>query len=65
MAFTDKALKSKANLTFAEAPIKDKTCDLHNTEPKQRKQSNRSLSGNPFGERFVTNSTAKDVRAAP
>lgn len=51
MAFTDKTIKSKASLTFADQ--KDRASHLNNTDPRLRKGSNRSLSGNPFGERLA------------
>ena len=65
MAFTDKAIKSKASLAFADQ--KDRTGDLNNTEPRLRKGTNRSLSGNPFGERITAtkhNSASKETQLA-
>jgi len=61
MAFTDKAIKSKASLTFGAAPHKERINDFNNTDPRPRKSSNRSVSGNTFGERFLSKSGTKEA----
>ena len=62
MALTDKAIKSKASLTFADAPHKERPVDFSNSDPRPRKGSNRSVSGNNFGDRFLSKSGTKEVQ---
>ena len=53
---TDKAVKSKVSLEFKEGigKLSDRNfADLNATDPRARKVTNRSVSGNSFGERTL------------